>query len=93
VVEADGAFEDVFVVGVVGAGGVGERDVEDGAQFGEEELIVGALRAAGGVPAGDEMFNRVGCRGSRWSAHSAAPGWNEVMGGIISPVGAIGETV
>jgi hypothetical protein len=55
VVEEDGAFEDVGVVAVVGAGGVGPLDAQEGAEFGEEELVIGPLRGAGGAPACEEV--------------------------------------
>src|SRR5690242_18945308 len=50
----DGAIEDVVVFGIVGSGGVGEGEVEEVAQFREEELVVGAFGAAGGLPASGE---------------------------------------
>ena len=51
----DGAFEDVAVFGVVGAGGFRVRDVEDlTAEFREEEGVVGFFGAAGFFPTGDE---------------------------------------
>ena len=62
VVEADGALEDVSVLpiiledGVVG-GGVGGRDFEEGAEFGEEELVVGTLGAAGVGSARNDMVD------------------------------------
>ncbi len=52
--DGDGAVEDVVVFGVVGGGGVGMGELEEVAEFGEEELVVGAFGAAGGVPAGEE---------------------------------------
>ena len=48
VVEADGAFEDVGVLGTVGPGRLGAGDVEHVAQLGQEVLVVGPLGAAGG---------------------------------------------
>ena len=41
--EADGLFEDVGVLGVVRAGGLGRFDLQHGAQFREEKLVVGAF--------------------------------------------------
>ena len=48
------ALEHVGVVARVVASGVGARQAEEFAQLGEEELVVGALAAAGVLPAGDE---------------------------------------
>jgi hypothetical protein len=56
VVELDGAFEDVGVEGVVWDGGVGTGKGEEVAEFGEEELVVGAFSGAGLLPALDEGF-------------------------------------
>ena len=55
VVERDGAFEDVGVFGGIGAGGIGVREGEEVAEFGEEEIFVGTLRALGVGPAGDKV--------------------------------------
>jgi hypothetical protein len=55
VLERDGALEDVGVLLVVRPGGIGARDAELVAQLGEEELVVGALRGAGGLPALQEV--------------------------------------
>ena len=52
-----GLLEDIGVVGAVGRGRIGARDVEDVAQLGKEELVVGALGRAGGLPARDEGVN------------------------------------
>ena len=52
-----GLLEDIGVVGPVGCGGVRARDVEDIAQLGKEELVVGVLGRAGGLPACDEGLN------------------------------------
>ncbi len=54
VVERDGAFEDVGVFSAVGAGGIGVRESEQVAELGEEEILVGTLRALGVGPAGDK---------------------------------------
>ena len=48
-------FEDVLVAGIVGDGGVRTRDGEEVAEFGEEELIVGAFSGGGVLPASDEF--------------------------------------
>lgn len=53
----DGAVEDVVVAFGIGGGGVGARDAEDVAEFGEEHLVVGALGGSGILPAGDEGFD------------------------------------
>ena len=50
----DAALEHVGVVAGVVPRRVGPRQTEDLAQLGEEELVVGALAAAGALPAGDE---------------------------------------
>ena len=50
----DAALEHVGVVAGVVPRRVGARQTEDLAQLGEEELVVGALAAAGALPAGDE---------------------------------------
>ena len=55
VAEGDGPLEDVGVVPIVGLGRFGARDPEEVAQFGEEELVVGALGRAGGLPAAEEI--------------------------------------
>ena len=52
-----GFLEDIGVVGPVGCGGVRARDVEEVAQLRKEELVVGALGRAGGLPACDEGVN------------------------------------
>jgi hypothetical protein len=57
VVHGDGAFEHIGVVAVVGAGGFGAGNAEQGAQLGEEHRVVGPLGGAGGLPAGDEIRN------------------------------------
>ena len=57
VVESDGAFEDVGVAACIRGGGVGPGDVEEVAEFGEEELVVGAFGRAGVGPAGDKSRN------------------------------------
>jgi hypothetical protein len=54
VAESDGAFEDVLVVAFFGDGGIGAGDVEEIAEFGEEELVVGAFGGGGILPALDE---------------------------------------
>jgi hypothetical protein len=43
VVEGHGALEDVAVFGVVCDGGIGARDFEVVAEFGQEERVVGSL--------------------------------------------------
>ncbi len=48
------ALEHIGVVAGVVRGRIGARQAEQFAQFGEEELVVGAFGAAGGAPAGDE---------------------------------------
>lgn len=50
----DAALEDVGILGVVRLGGIGPREVEEVAEFEEEELGIGALGSAGVFPAGDE---------------------------------------
>jgi hypothetical protein len=52
--DGDGALEDVGVFRVVGDGGVGLREVEEGAELLEEGDVVGALGEGGGGPASDE---------------------------------------
>lgn len=52
VVEVDGAFKYVGVVMVVGDRGVGTGNTEDVAEFGEEELVVGAFGGSGTLRAG-----------------------------------------
>jgi hypothetical protein len=54
-----GAVEDVEVFRGIGGGGIGARDFEDVAEFGEEHLVVRALGGAGILPAGDEGFDGV----------------------------------
>lgn len=57
VVEADGALEDVGVVGVVAHRRVGWGNFEQVAEFGGEELVARALGAAGVGPARNEMVD------------------------------------
>ena len=54
-----GLLKDIGIVGFVRRGRIGARDIEDVAQLGKEELVVGALGRAGGLPARDEGLN--GC--------------------------------
>ena len=58
--EGHGALEDVGVVGVVGACGIGTRDFQHVAKLGEEQLEIGALGGAGMAPALDECGHGVG---------------------------------
>ena len=58
-------FEHVRVRRVVGRGRMRPLDLQHVAQLGEEELVVGALRRSGGLPAGDE-----GGDGGRLVGHS-----------------------
>jgi hypothetical protein len=60
VVEVNGAFKDVGVLRIVGNGGIGTGDAEDVAEFGEEELVIGAFGCAGVLPAADEGRGGVG---------------------------------
>lgn len=53
----DAALEDAGVVARVVAGGLGLWQVEQRAEFGEKELVVGALATAGFAPALDEGFD------------------------------------
>lgn len=57
--EDDAAFEDVGVVVVVGARGVGVRDIEDIAQFAEEQGVVRTLGTAGSGPTIEEGLDGV----------------------------------
>jgi hypothetical protein len=52
--EDDAALEHVAVVAGVVACGVGQGHAEQGAKFGDEELVVGAFAAAAALPAGEE---------------------------------------
>ena len=61
VVEDDAALEDVGVVRVVRPGGIGPRHVQDVAQLGEEELVVGALGGRRAQPAVDESLDSSFC--------------------------------
>jgi hypothetical protein len=54
VVENDAALEDVGVVAGVLAGRLWRLDFEQGAEVGDEKLVVGALGTAGVAPAGEE---------------------------------------
>jgi hypothetical protein len=65
VTEGDAALEDIGVVRRVGLRRFGLGQVEQVAQLGDEKLVVGALRSAGGLPAGDEVFDGVGDGGHR----------------------------
>jgi hypothetical protein len=56
----DGAVEDVAVLRGIGRGGVGARDADDVAEFGEEHLVVRPLGGTGGFPAGDEGGDLLG---------------------------------
>ena len=60
VLEDDAAFEDVGVGIVFGARGVRVGDGEDVAELAEEEGVVGALGAAGVLPAIDEGLDGEG---------------------------------
>ena len=60
VVEDDASLEDVGVLVVFGLGGFGPLDAEDGAEFGEEKLVVGAFGRARGPPPGDECVDGLG---------------------------------
>ena len=51
----DRVLEDILVAGVVCDGGLRTRDGEEVAEFGKEELIVGALGGGGVLPASDEF--------------------------------------
>ncbi|HEV7402340.1 MAG TPA: hypothetical protein VGO11_05415 [Chthoniobacteraceae bacterium] len=57
VMKGDAALEDVGVGGIVGVRGIGLRDAEQRAEFGEEEGVVGALGGSGVLPAGDEVLD------------------------------------
>ena len=59
------ALEDVGVVRGVLARGIGRRDLEDAAELGEEERVVGPLGGADVGPAGDESGNGGFGRGRR----------------------------
>ena len=54
VMKDDAALEDVGVVAGVFVGGLGWGDFQQGAEVGDEELVIGALGAAGRPPAGEE---------------------------------------
>ena len=51
-----GFLEDVGVLGFGRRRGVGRGHIQHRAQLGQEKLIVGPLRRAGRVPAGDEAL-------------------------------------
>ena len=55
VAKGDRALEDVGVIAVIRAGGVGARDAQKIAEFGKEELVISALGSAGVFPAADEI--------------------------------------
>jgi hypothetical protein len=63
VAEAHAALEDVGVVARVVARRVGPRQAEQLGELADEELVVGALRAAGGLPAGNEALDAFVCHG------------------------------
>lgn len=54
---------------LLAGGRLGARDLEDVAQLGEEEILVGPLGGARGGPAGDE----VGDGHARWRAYRGGP--------------------
>jgi hypothetical protein len=65
VAEGDGALEDVGVAGVVGLARVRTRDVQEIAEFREEELIVGALGGGRALSARYEGGDAIRCRDVR----------------------------
>lgn len=55
ILKADGTLENVSIARVIGLRGLRARDFEYVAQFGEKELVIGALGCAGSGPALDEV--------------------------------------
>ena len=53
-VKDDAALEDVGVIAGVFVGRLGLVDFQQRAEVGDEELVIGALGAAGVAPAGEE---------------------------------------
>ena len=76
--ELHAALEHVGVVAGVVAGGVGFGRAEQVAQLGDEELVVGALRARSSDPAGDEGLGTRGvvCRHALDDRAGAAAGFS-----------------
>jgi len=66
----DGPLEDIGVLPVVRCRRVRRRNLQQGAQFNEEGLVVRQFLAAGGLPAGDEGGGD--CVGSLSVIHVAA---------------------
>jgi hypothetical protein len=64
VAEDDAALEDVGVVAGVVARRVGLGQIEQLAEVGNEDLVIGALGAVGALPAGDELLGGHGLRPS-----------------------------
>ncbi len=60
VAEGHPALEDVGVVAVLGAGGLGARQAQQFREFGQEQLVVRQFIAGGLRPAGDEGVGAVG---------------------------------
>jgi hypothetical protein len=58
VVHGDGALEDVGVVAIVGDGWLGTGDLEEIAEFREEQRLIGPLGGAGLFPALYKVANR-----------------------------------
>lgn len=75
VVEGDGFFEDVGVAVVFSAGGIGAGNVEEVAELGEEELVVGALGGSGLTPALGEAGGEGGHREDSFTCAGLPLGW------------------
>ncbi len=63
VAEIDAALEDIGVARGCGHRRLGLGQAEQFAQLGDEKLVVGTLRPAGRLPAGDEGFDGIGVHG------------------------------
>ena len=81
-VEGDGLFEGVGVLGIVGEGRVGARDVEGITEFGEEELVVGAFGGGRRLPSLDEIGDGVGWR--QCSGHDRALAFESELSDIVA---------